>query len=632
MQEKFDNVDQIDRNERADHLADFLSRIDAEQVLGSEESKRNFIKSMSFDSFKGWLERTNGILRSIPIAERSFDGKDVALVPNPEQQNPMADFAGGRKPEYPPREEDKEDLLKEMFDLSQQMERNGDDLNDIALLISTGINAIHPFMDGNGRTSRMFNYLLETDYTGSTDQTDYLKKLLGDKGRLLVNLNPKEAKYAVADYMLSHELEIDAKDRNSPKGLSHFSPDRDTDEKVAEKVPAQFLQEFQRHILDEEDNFGFFAVYSFLKEKGTLNNLLRPIKDENGRVRRTDLRIVDVIDGLQQEDYPKLLERYWQLKKESVSVLMQAIAEPEKFKIEKSQYENFSGKNIKEIFLSELDASYLHSFKEVNMENITEIWAERDVLPFSADTLSQEEMQRLADINARLEEFKSREKQEREMLGFDFEKAEQEYKTEYEKIQATDRAAFEHGGPQEDSEYVGLSEDAQKRAYEIRCRIYKPVIDLEKKHFDQVTQFLDSLGNWKTEFTTRNDSQRICEEEKEATDSVYYVTQSGQSLRLRKHGLLEQGLSGSIEPFMEKVFFIDNQFKSQKNQAKVSEKPKKGAFVMEYVTDEFMSGQKTPESKEFVSHIRRYKKGGKIIYLNPVDGHKHRGHSIHKFL
>lgn len=625
MSEKFEGISQDSRSEQSERMVDFLGRIGAEQVLGSEESKRNFIKNMSSDSFKGWLERTNGILRSVPIAERSLDGGDVALVPNPDQQDPMAAFVGEKKPEYPPREEDKEVLIREMFDLSQQMEAGGRDLSDIALLISTGVNAIHAFKDGNGRTSRLLNYLLTTDYLGSEDQESYLKKLLGDKGRLLVNVDPGQAKYVITDYLLSHNLNIDPKDRNLPKTLDT----RDIDGKIKEKVPPEFLQDFQRYIIGEEDDFGFFAVYSFLNDRGSLDNLLNRRKDEKGVVRATLLRATDVVDKLRPEDYPEILKRYWQFKKEGVSTLMQAIAEPEKFKIESSQYPNYSGKTIKEVFLSELDASYLGSFKEVNMENIADIWEDRDNLSFSVDTLSLEEMQKLADINAQLKEFKDKEKKEREMLGFNFKQAEQEYNAEYQKIQAADRTAFESGSPQENSEYVGLSEDAQRQAYEARCRIYKPVIELEDRHLEQVLKFLDSLDIWKTKFTTRNDGRLISEDEKEATDSIYYVTQGGQSLRLRKHGLLEQGLSGSIEPFMEKIFFVDKQWDNPNDRAKVSDKVKKGSFVMEYVTDEFLLAQNNPANNEFVSRIKRYKKGSKIVYLNPVDGSKHRGYAIH---
>lgn len=623
----FESFRQSEREKPADAVVDFLHRIKAERVFGSEESKRDFIKKISFEQFKGWLERVNGMLRSLPIRERGFDGKDVALVPNPDQEDTMANaFLGQRSPEYPPREEDKEELLKEMFDLAKQMEVKGTDLDDVALLMSTSINAIHDFEDGNGRTSRLFSYLLTTEYKETDEQVEFLKKLLGDNGRLFINEDPGQAKDIVADYILSYHLNIDPEDRNMPHSLTNFSPNHDTDERVQEKVPTEFLPAFQRHIVDEKEDFGFFAVYSFLQDKGTLNTFLSRLENKAGEVRRTDLRIVDVVEGLQAEDYPEVLNRYWQFKKEGVLLLMRAIAEPDKFKMEKSRYPNYAGKTIKENFLSELDSSYLQSSKEVNMENIVDIWAERDRLPFSVDILQQDEMEKLVSINSKLREFSEQEKQERKVLNFDFEKAEQEFKAAYTEIEKTDKQQWQ---PTEGAEYSGLSENSLKRVYEAKCRIYKPVMDLENKYLEQAVQFLDNLDVWKAKLTTRNEHQQASRDEKEATDSIYYVTSAGQSLRIRKYGLLKEGLSGSIGPFMEKIFFIDK-YDYSNDPAKVSDEVREGYFAMEYLTDEFRSAQNNPAPKEFTSRIRRYEKDGKVIYLNPVDGHRHRGQQVRK--
>lgn len=624
----FENFRQSEREKPADTVVDFLHRIKAERVFGNEESKRDFIKRISFGQFKGWLERVNGMLRSVPIGERGFDGKDVALVPNPEQEDKMATaFLGERTPEYPPREDDKEELVEEMFSLAQRMEAEGADLKDIALLMSSGINAIHAFEDGNGRTGRLLNYLLTTDYKESEEQVDYLKKLLGENGRLFINVDPGQAKDAVSDYIASYQLNIAAEDRNSPKSLTDYSPNHDTEEKVQEKVPPEFLPEFQKHIIGEKDDFGFFAVYSFLQDKGKLNDFLSCVEDRQGAVRRTDLRIIDVVEGLQPEDYPEIFDRYWQLKKEGVSLLMQAIAEPDKFKMDKSQYPHHSGKTIKENFLSELDNSYFRSFQEVNMESIADIWAEKDKLPFSVDTIPSEEMEKLVAINAKLKEFSDQEKQERQLLGFNFEQAEQEFKAAYDEIETTDRQSWQ---PSENSEYSGLSEDALKLAYEVKCRIYRPVMDIENKHLEQVVQFLDSQDMWKEKFTTRDDNRAASEEEKDATDSIYYVTSNGQSLRLRKHALLKDGLSGSIEPFMEKIFFVDKQYESPNDQARISDEVTEGHYVREFITDEFRAAQNNSTPKKFTSRIRRYEKSDNIIYLNPVDGHRHRGQKVHK--
>jgi predicted CopG family antitoxin len=384
--------------------------------------------------------------------------------------------------------------------------------------------------------------------------------------------------------------------------------------------------------LDEEDDFGFFAVYSFLKKKGKINDFLSPVKNREGIIRRTDLSITDLAEKLEPDEFSEILEEYWQIKKDSVSILMHAIAEPNKFKIEKRRYEWIQGETIKENFLASLDKSYLTSFKEVNMENIEEIWTEKDKLPFSADKISSEEMRRLSEINIKLGELKEQEKNERAALGFDFEKADREFGVAEQDVQAMRSKEFSREDSTAKIEHDKQLEIMQKQLYETKRRIYEPVIDLENRYLEKVIQFLDSLDIWETKFTTRDENRFGSEEEKEATDSIYYVTKSGQSLRIRKYSLLKDGLSGSIEPFMEKIFYIDNQYENFRNRANVSEQVEKGLFVMEYTTDEFQEAQNNFATQEFMSRVKRYEKDGKIIYLNPVDGYRHRGYSVNRIL
>jgi hypothetical protein len=103
------------------------------------------------------------------------------------------------------------------------------------------------------------------------------------------------------------------------------------------------------------------------------------------------------------------------------------------------------------------------------------------------------------------------------------------------------------------------------------------------------------------------------------------MTKTDQALRLRKYALIEEGLAGAIEPFTEKIFF-------ENAEGGTTEKPEMGERVVEYVTDEFISAQKGETGQEFRSRIRRYENNGKIVYLNPVDSHMHRGYEVRRIL
>ena len=131
-----------------------------EETFANEDSKREFISKLDYEEFKDLLIQLNGIVRAIPVDERKIDGADV-IVGN--------DFFGI---DYmPPAEEEKLILLSELLGSVQRMNNKNRELKDIALLISSVINATHLFNDGNGRLSRMFYLFLTKNL-----EKDKLKK------------------------------------------------------------------------------------------------------------------------------------------------------------------------------------------------------------------------------------------------------------------------------------------------------------------------------------------------------------------------------------------------------------------------------------------------------------------------
>ncbi|HBR80609.1 TPA: hypothetical protein DEA21_03105, partial [Candidatus Uhrbacteria bacterium] len=122
-----------------------------EAIFSNEEHKRDFIENLSVEEFSQLLNGLNGVLRDKKKENWKMDGETVALE---------SMFMGTGY--VPPRQEDKPDLLAEVLETAKTMSQEGKNMEDIAMLVSSSLNAIHPYLDANGRTSRMIYLLLRS--------------------------------------------------------------------------------------------------------------------------------------------------------------------------------------------------------------------------------------------------------------------------------------------------------------------------------------------------------------------------------------------------------------------------------------------------------------------------------------
>jgi len=93
---------------------------------------------------------------------------------------------------------------------------------------------------------------------------------------------------------------------------------------------------------------------------------------------------------------------------------------------------------------------------------------------------------------------------------------------------------------------------------------------------------LDSLDLWKSKFSTEcagGPSNSVELQESSSDDSIYYMTLSGATLRLKMVNINE-GLESVIQPFMEKVIF-------ESPSRTISEIPQIGHRVSEYFSLNF---------------------------------------------
>jgi Fic/DOC family len=104
--------------------------------------------TMDFKKFLPLLIRLNGLLRDKKIHDRSIDGKNVEIG------NPYRDEVVY----LPPIETDKLNGLEQTFEALKNISR----AHDRAVLMYYAIQALHPFVDGNGRLGRLLFQIIDS--------------------------------------------------------------------------------------------------------------------------------------------------------------------------------------------------------------------------------------------------------------------------------------------------------------------------------------------------------------------------------------------------------------------------------------------------------------------------------------
>ena len=153
-----------------------LEKLHAEDELATPEDSKQVIDSMNFDEFMRFISTVNGVERGISHSERGVASGSY-----------IRSSAPGKHVEYlPPASENRKELLEEAFHKAQVLE----DPEAAALTLGLSVNAIHYFLDGNGRVSRTLYTLLTKGYDGSTESKKYYSDILENtKGRKLVDIS-----------------------------------------------------------------------------------------------------------------------------------------------------------------------------------------------------------------------------------------------------------------------------------------------------------------------------------------------------------------------------------------------------------------------------------------------------------
>lgn len=306
------------RKEQAEVLLRFLhiANIESfhgqtfEAVFSDEQHKRELIENLSPEEFSDLLGGLNGVLRNKMKEDWKMDGKDVGVGGNV--------FTGLGY--ISPIQEDKPELLEKLLLSAKKMNKEGRNLKDIALIVSATINAIHPFLDGNGRTSRFLYSILAKAYNKEQIKIILSKSATFDGAE--INIDPGLIKTKIDD-LIETELGIANPEINTHKilGMRRSWDELEFKEGVEEKQKHLFL-----HLYEVDNHYLFLSIFKFFRDNPDIEKekYLKQVQKGSG------LLINSLMKDLNRGQVDQILQNYRELKKKYIEKLIGSIEDPDK--------------------------------------------------------------------------------------------------------------------------------------------------------------------------------------------------------------------------------------------------------------------------------------------------------------
>jgi hypothetical protein len=294
------------RQANTETVIGFLERTQAAAHIQNILAEREQLPD--FNAFKEFLIRINGMARDIPIRQRSLDGTNVEMKGFVDTVNV-------------PRHEDKDGLLRYAYNGTHRVERG-----DLKYMLPAVINAVHPFADGNGRTSRVLHLLLR-EYSTENERSDEMRKALSEDGRYdSFDINPGRITHEIEHIVMKrHGWQFDNK--NGPERLGE----------IVSGIATVELQELKTDAVLERNAIDFFRLYAE-DTRYALTAIQMCLGDEG--ISRLSAHYNDIkrispkrmAQDLSPDDWRNILARFYQLKKEHVEVLVDAFTAPEEYR------------------------------------------------------------------------------------------------------------------------------------------------------------------------------------------------------------------------------------------------------------------------------------------------------------
>ncbi len=596
MQERFNLVNLVneedgEREKRSQlllrfvHLAENIEPFHGkklEDIFSSEEDKRAFLEGLQEDEFVELLNGVNGILRGKNTDEWGMDGKSVALT--------SAMTGVGY---VPPRQEDKPELLAKVLQSAKEMSRDRKDIKDIALLLSAALNAIHPYLDANGRTSRLIYTLLTKDF--NTEAETELQQILGSDGREKVDINPGLVQFEIED-LIEKETGVRNPEVNT-YNIRNIS-DRRIDFQFSKDISDQDKNLFG-DLLKNDYVFLFYSVFQYLQKNTDMEEYIYKYP------KRTVIPMQLLTKNLTQEGLSKILQYYKELKKKYVEILIDSIAHPEN---ERYQI-NHEGRSIS-----------LKDYFELKIREKADEIEEESRREKEKQEAKEKELAKIEQKENLIKERFDRGEGENKTLSMEEIKALQQVARETDEILEAERN-FEAQQYTEEQKLDILTDSLFELSQRIntsvtisREQVVTYITEKKEELLEYFSQYhaaaellrhLDNSQIFKYKFGTSNDNESPFFKTEDLdtksgtliflndlfSQSVYYVSENGASLRLILFEVKSKKTEEIVQPIMEVVFFSDNFVDHEKKKVvRVDdEQPTPRKFIFEIASSDFLN-------------------------------------------
>lgn len=275
----------------------------------NEQSRREIIDRISAEQYGQLISGVNGVLRGKRKEDWGMDGVGVTAAGH--------EVIGKH---IFPRHEDKLEIMTKVWEAAQAMNAEGRDLEDIGMLLGSMLVEVHPFADGNGRTSRLVYTLVKDGYSEQK-----LKAILGEEGR-------EEVDMALTKVDINELFENKHGRGNASvnsEGIHGILPDDGAPPYSGLTFPEGIDPEVRESIIEagrNDERIFTAAILEFLHTREGLS--AQELVKSYGQ--RKVLLVQKLLSVLTAEEANELERTYWNLKKTYTEEMIDIFVHPDK--------------------------------------------------------------------------------------------------------------------------------------------------------------------------------------------------------------------------------------------------------------------------------------------------------------